>query len=52
MILEQNYFSYDNEYFMQEDFMLAMGSPLLGVLADKYLNYFENKFLTSTCNKQ
>ena len=37
-ILKQNYFSYDNEYFMQED-GLAMGSPLSGILADLYLNH-------------
>ena len=36
-ILKQNYFSYDNEYFMQED-GLAMGSPLSGILADLYLS--------------
>ena len=50
-ILKQNYFSYDNEYFMQED-GLAMGSPLSGVLADLYLNHFENTFLMSSFNKQ
>ena len=35
------YFTFDNDFFIQND-GLAMGSPLSGLLADIYLNYFEN----------
>ena len=41
VVLEQNYFTFDNDFFIQND-GLAMGSPLSGLLADIYLNYFEN----------
>ena len=38
IVLEQNYFVFDNKYYLQED-GLAMLSSLL---ADIYLNQFEN----------
>ena len=42
-VLQQNYFTFDDGYYFQRD-GLAMGSPLSGILADIYLNYYENNF--------
>ena len=49
IVLKQNYFTYDKRFFIQED-GLAMGSPLSGLLAEIYLNFYENKYLLSNCN--
>ena len=51
IILKQNYFEFNEKYYLQHD-GLAMGSPLSGLLADLYINYFENKYLLSELNKQ
>ena len=40
VILEQNYFTFDNKYYLQRD-GLAMGSPLSGILVEIYLNHIE-----------
>jgi hypothetical protein len=44
LLLDQNYFTHDNLYFSQRE-GLAMGSPLSGLLADVYLNNFENSYI-------
>lgn len=49
IILKQNYFTFNNLVYTQEQ-GLAMGSPLSGLIADIYLNYFENKFILSKHN--
>lgn len=49
-ILSQNYFLFNNQYYIQEG-GLAMGSPLSGLLADIYLNYYENTYVLSDHNK-
>ena len=43
VILKQNYFSFNNQYFSQND-GLIMGCPLSSLLADIYINYFENQY--------
>ena len=50
VILEQNYFTFDNKYYLQRD-GLAMGSPLSGILAEIYLNHIETNEILSTKNK-
>ncbi|XP_055922780.1 uncharacterized protein LOC129953564, partial [Eupeodes corollae] len=50
-ILKQNYFTFNDEYYTQTE-GLAMGSPLSGLLADIYLNHYENKYILSTLNPQ
>ena len=50
VILSQNYFTFDNRFFAQDD-GLAMGSPLSGFLADLYLNHFENEYVLSHKNR-
>ena len=50
VILKQNYFMFNNRYFIQEE-GLAMGSPLSGLLSDIYLNHYENTYLLSDVNK-
>jgi len=47
---EQNYFTFNNQIYQQTD-GLAMGSPLSGILAEIYLNHFENNFIFSDNNK-
>ena len=49
ILLLQNYFTYDGKFFIQEE-GLAMASPLSGLLAEVYLNFYENKYLLSTNN--
>ena len=44
LVLDQNYFTHNNQIFRQQN-GLAMGSPLSGLLADIYLNNFENSFI-------
>ena len=44
LVLDQNYFTHDKQFFTQHD-GVAMGSPLSGLLADIYLNHFENSFI-------
>ena len=49
--LKQNYFTFNNQFYNQDE-GLAMGSPLSGLLADIYLNHFENKHILSKLNQQ
>lgn len=44
VILMQNYFTFNGSFYSQDD-GLAMGSPLSGLLADVYLNFYENTYL-------
>ena len=44
LVLDQNSFTHNNQFFRQQN-GLAMGSPLSGLLADIYLNNFENSFI-------
>ena len=44
VILGQNYFTFNDQFYSQRD-GLAMGSPLFGLLADIYLNFYENTFM-------
>jgi hypothetical protein len=48
-ILKQNYFTFNGQFYSQSK-GLAMGSPLSGILAELYLNHFENKYLLSNNN--
>ena len=48
-MLKQNYFTFDGKFFEQGE-GFAMGSPLSGLLADIYLNFYENNYLLSNCN--
>ena len=50
VLLKQNYFTFNNNFYLQE-FGLAMGSPLSGLLADLYLHHFENTYMFSENNK-
>lgn len=43
-ILKQNYFAFNQTFYHQKD-GLAMGSPLSGILAELYLNEYENKHI-------
>lgn len=43
MCMEQNYFRFNNQYFKQKE-GLAMGSPLSPLMADIFMDYFENKY--------
>ena len=49
IVLQQNYFTYGKMFFIQED-GLAMGSSLSGLLAEIYLNVYENKYLLYNYN--
>ena len=49
VILKQNYFEFNDRFYSQRD-GLAMGSPLSGLLADIYLNHYENTHLFSNNN--
>lgn len=50
LVLKQNYFCFNNEYYIQHE-GLAMGSPLSGILAEIFLNDFENKHIWADKNK-
>ena len=50
VVLYQNYFTFNNNYYIQKK-SLAMGSPLSGLLADIYLNHYENMYLLNNVNK-
>jgi predicted GIY-YIG superfamily endonuclease len=50
LVLKQNYFCFNNEYYLQTE-GLAMGSPLSGILAEIFLNDFENKFIWAEANR-
>jgi hypothetical protein len=41
MVLEQNYFQFDQEYYKQTD-ELAMGAPTSAVLAEIYIQHMEH----------
>ena len=49
IVLKQNHFVFDSKYYLQKE-ALAMGSPLSSLLADIYLNQFENQFLITDKN--
>ena len=49
-VLSQNYFTFNNEFFIQQE-GLATGSPLSGLLAEIYLNHFEQNYIFSNNNK-
>ena len=50
VVLNQIYFIFDGNYYIQKK-GLAMGSPLSGLLADIYLNHYENIHMFSSANK-
>lgn len=50
-VLEQNYFIFNDSYYIQED-GLAMGSPLSSIMAEVYLNHVENLHILSDKNPQ
>lgn len=50
LITKQNYFQFNDKYYIQRE-GLAMGSPLSSILAEIYLNDFENKHIMSHTNK-
>ena len=47
VVLKQNYFTFDGLFYFQ-DGGLAMGSPLSVLLADIYLNFYENTHKLNT----
>lgn len=44
LCMEQNYFQFNNQYYRQKE-GLAMGSPLSPLMADIFMDNFENKYL-------
>ena len=48
--LDQNYFSYNNEYYKQED-GLPMGSPVSSILSEIYLQNFESQHIENIINQ-
>jgi len=44
VIIEQNYFQYNNQYFKPEK-GIAMGSPISGTLAEIYLQLIEERYI-------
>ena len=44
VIIEQNYFQYNNQFFRPEN-GIAMGSPISGTLAEIYLQFIEETFI-------
>ena len=48
-ILNQNYFCFNNEYYLQKE-GLAMGSPLSSLLGDIFMIDFENKRIFNDIN--
>ena len=51
IILKQNYFKFNNKIYSQNK-GLAMGSPLSGIVADIFLNNFENKYIFNNINNK
>ena len=49
VLLKQNYFRYKDKYFYQKD-GLAMGSPISCLLAEIYMNHFENTYVFNKNN--
>jgi hypothetical protein len=47
IIIEQNYFKFDNGYYSQEN-GLAMGAPTSSILSEIYLQYIENTAVYDT----
>lgn len=50
VILKQNYLTFYEKFFAQIE-GLAMGLPLTGLIADIYLNNYENTCLLTNNNK-
>jgi hypothetical protein len=44
VIIEQNYFQYNNQFFHPRN-GIAMGSPISGTLAEIYLQHIEELFI-------
>ena len=44
VIIEQNYFQYNNQYFKPEK-GIAMGSPISGTLAEIYSQLIEERYI-------
>jgi len=47
IIIEQNYFKFENRYYSQEN-GLAMGSPTSSIFSEMYLQYIENTVVYDT----
>ena len=45
IVLEQNYFTFNNQILNQDDGLASL--PLYGLLTDVYLDFYENSFLLS-----
>ncbi|PSN47869.1 hypothetical protein C0J52_01233 [Blattella germanica] len=48
--LKQNYFTYDNNFYLQKD-GLPMGSPLSSIVSEIFLQNLENKYIESLKQK-
>ena len=51
IIIEQNYFQYNNQYFKTEK-GIAMGSPISGTLAEIYLQLIEEQYIKQWIENQ
>ena len=48
--LKQNYFRFNNKFYSQKK-GLPMGSSMSPVMAEIYMNYFENKIMSTVKNE-
>ena len=48
--LDQNYFEFDNQYYLQSE-GLPMGGPLSSIISEIYLQDYENKFIENLKGK-
>ena len=48
--LKQNYFRFNNKFYIQKK-GLPMGSSMSPIMAEIYMNYFENKIMSTVKNK-
>ena len=51
LIIEQNYFQYNNQYYKPEK-GIAMGSPISGTLAEIYLKLIEERYIKHSIENQ